>query len=169
MQYYADRAARAQSQDEVDQFIPVIAGLASKLLPKAMPLIGKGIGAIGRLFGRRRRSRPLIRTLPRIAAQTATRLARQRATPGRVINTMSRNVGRTLASRQRVAAAMRRASVASSPRYTPRPGIAPRPGLASQRGYSLGTGYVRRPGYARRPGYGRRRRILAPVYAVVRV
>jgi hypothetical protein len=44
MQYYADRAARAESQDEADQFIPVIAGLATKLLPKAMPLIGRGIG-----------------------------------------------------------------------------------------------------------------------------
>jgi hypothetical protein len=185
MQYYADRAARAESQDEVDQFIPVIAGLASSLLPKAMPLIGKGIGAIGRLFGGRRRSRPLIRTLPRVAAQTATRLARQRATPGRVINTMSRSLGQSLASPQRAAAAMRRPGYARrrgiAPRlgYGRRPGYAPRPGMAPRLGYAPRAGYGQpaslapRPGFGLGTGYGRRpgsrRRILAPVYAVVRM
>ncbi len=217
MQYYADRVATAESQDEADQFIPIIAGLASKLLPKALPLVGRGIRALGSAFGRSRAARPMLRTLPRMAAQAATRLARTRATPTRVINTMSRQLGRTMATPRRLATAirrplpgrplpgrpmpgrpmpgrpmpgrrpgyMRRPGFPQRPRYAPRPGFAPQPGLAApsslptqpfmgpraglatQAGLGV-PGYGPRRGYGRRRGSIGRRRILAPVYAVVR-
>ncbi len=175
MQYYADRAANAESQEEADQFIPIIASLGAKLLPKVIPHIGKGIKALGSLFGRKPRTRRMISALPRVAARTATSLARRRPTPRRTIGYMSQSLGRTLATPRHAATAMRsapRSALRRRRRYPSatalpmgRSGASPFPSPVNT---GLSARYGMRPAYGRQHSGRRRRRILAPVYAVVR-
>lgn len=58
------------SQESRDEFLPA-------LLPMAIPLIAKGIGAIGKLFGKKRKTRRFAAAAPRIATGAASRVARQ--------------------------------------------------------------------------------------------
>jgi hypothetical protein len=173
MQYYADRAARAQSAEEADQFLPIVASLAGKLLPKALPFVKKGIGALGRLFSRRRRTRPLMSTLPRVAAQAAMNMGQGPVTPRRAVGALSQSLAQTLANRQRAAAAMRH-------RPMMHPGMSyggagmlgempMRPGYSRYAGPAAGPRYGSRPGYGMRlPNGMRLRRIRVPVYVAVR-
>lgn len=108
--------------EEADYFLPALIPLATSLLPKAMPLISKGIGALGRLFrgrrrrGRRRESEAAIKTLPKIVAKTVTSLKRQ-ATAGKPITrkvvaaTMARQTAKTLANPRTLAKAAKTKSV----------------------------------------------------------
>jgi hypothetical protein len=87
---------------ERDEFFPLIAA-AAPMLAKAVPLIGRGIKAVGKLMRGRHATRPGIRALPRIAANTAASLARQARsgrpiTPRNVASTMARQTTRALAT-----------------------------------------------------------------------
>jgi hypothetical protein len=82
---------------EGDQFLP-LAGIAATLLPKAVPLLGKGIKAIGSFF-RRKRSRRAIRKLAPAAARTAVQVANRiksgkSITPRYVVGSLAGNVAR---------------------------------------------------------------------------
>jgi hypothetical protein len=90
------------SQESRDEFLPA-------LLPMALPLITKGIGAIGKLLGKRRNTRRFAAAMPRIASGAATRIA-QAAGSGRPLTP------------QRIAAAVSQetAQVLSNPRYMKR-------------------------------------------------
>ena len=90
---------------ERDEFFPLIAA-AAPLLAKAVPLIGRGVKAVGKLMRGRRATRPAIRALPRIAANTAASLARQarsgrQITPRNVAATMARQTTRALSTPRR--------------------------------------------------------------------
>jgi hypothetical protein len=95
-------------EDERDPFLPLLATLA----PMAMPLIQKGIGAVGKALSHSGSGRAAIRTLPRIAAKTAGELARQAEagqpiTPPVVARSLARQTASTLATRPRISQAMR--------------------------------------------------------------
>jgi hypothetical protein len=100
-------------EDEADPFLPALIPLAASILPKAIPLVSKGIRAVGKALSGSKRSRKAIRTLPRVAAKTATSLARQ-AKAGRPISrkrvaaTMARQTAKNLVKPARLAKAMRR-------------------------------------------------------------
>jgi hypothetical protein len=105
-------------EDEADPFLGSIVSAASSLLPRAVPLIKRGVQMVGR-FLRRPGTRRAIRSIPRIVAGTATSLMRQaragrRLTPAGVAATMARQTASTLASRRRMAQAVRRNRAAAS-------------------------------------------------------
>jgi len=92
---------------ERDDFLPLLAAA----LPAVLPLVKKGVGAVGKVLRGNRATRPAIRALPRIAAKTAASLARQagtgrRLTPQRVAATVAQQASRTLASRRGLAQAI---------------------------------------------------------------
>lgn len=143
MEYLAALASETDNEEEADQFIGAIANLAGPLLSslmgetdhedpelwedgegdqflpliglaaKAIPLVAKGVRAVGKAMNASRQTRKMVRTLPRVTAKTATSLARQaRAgrpiTPQRVARTMARQTAKTLVKRPTVATAMSR-------------------------------------------------------------
>jgi hypothetical protein len=153
---------------ERDEFLPLLAPLLAKAVPMvaqvASPLINRGIRAVGKMMRGRRATRPAIRALPRIAANTAASLARQarrgrRITPRSVATTMAQQTTRALATPRKLGRAVQQNRVAAARAQARPAGIVPRPGAA-------------RPGYAR-PGYApRQRRAIVgyiPVYASRRV
>jgi hypothetical protein len=94
--------------EERDEFLPILAALA----PMAMPLIKKGIGAVGKALNKSGAGRAAVRTLPRIAVKTASDLARQAEsgkpiTPPVVAKTLARQTASSLATRPRIKQAMR--------------------------------------------------------------
>ena len=146
------------SDQERDEFLPA-------LLPLAAPLIGQGVKAIGSLLRRGgRRTRPAVRALPAIAANTAAELARQARTR-RPINrrvvaqTMARQTARTMGNRRALAGAIRENRGAAG-RAQARPwGRRRRPGAGGYAGIQPGPGG---------PGPRKRGRLVGyvPVYAV---
>ncbi len=99
--------------EDADQFWGAIAGLAAPLIKKAIPIIGKGVKALGR-FAMGRGKRFLKRTakaLPAMMANTGRSLARQ-AMSGRPMNvsniasTFGGQVLNTMGSRRNYARAM---------------------------------------------------------------
>ncbi|MDX6750475.1 RPC7 family DNA-directed RNA polymerase III subunit [Geminicoccaceae bacterium 1502E] len=96
MDLIADQVAEAESEEEADQFLPILAALAplamkvapvaAKLLPhalrigrKVVPRLAKGIMGIGKKLIRSRQGRQLVRTLPTIARNTAAQVLRTHA------------------------------------------------------------------------------------------
>lgn len=115
MAYFAEMAAEAESEEEADQFLGALASLASKIIPKALPLVRKalpfvkkGIQVAGKLMRSTPQTRPLVRTIPQFAAGTITQLARQ-ARSGRPVTqkqiaaAMGRNFARVTAKPSRCA------------------------------------------------------------------
>lgn len=149
MEYYAGLAAEAENEAEADEFIGALAGLAGKVLPKAIPLIGKGVRAAGNLFRRRRPTRRMIRTLPRVAARTAMQMQRRPTSPQRVAGTMAHNLATTMATPARVSGILQRNRL-----------TAQQPGRFGRFPNQASRGQFRRR--------GRRPRRLLPIYAVVR-
>jgi hypothetical protein len=182
MSHLATLAAEAPSAAQADHFLGAIAGLAGKLLPgilgglsgegedeyeeerdeffpallpiakMAMPLIGKGISALGGLFRRKRQTREaFMETLPVIAAKSATAIAKQ-AQAGKPINrktvaaTVAKETAKTLATKPAVAAAVRANQEVGGYGYRPS-------------GYGQG-------GYRRQSPMGHQRRIIRPRYCV---
>lgn len=133
-------------QGERDPFLPA-------LLPLAAPLIGKGIGAIGKLLGKNKRTKGGIRALPGMGARAARTVANQarrgrKITPTNVAAAVSQQAARTIASPPRLRDDMRRNRVHAGhgqrrPTRPPQP--RPRP-----RGRGL-IGYI--PVYAPRRSY----------------
>jgi hypothetical protein len=147
--------------DEGDPFLGSIVSAATRILPKAIPFVKRGIGAVGSLL-RRSGARRAVRAVPRIAARTATSLARQaragrRPTRRRVAATMARQTARALSNRRRLAQATRRRSMAAR---------RPTAGRAMMRYPRPRRPYPRRP-YPGRRYPGRRRRIVRPRYCVL--
>lgn len=123
MEMIAERLASANSEDEADEFLPVLAGLAAKLAPIAVPIakrvLGHGIRAAGRFLTSPRVRRRVggiagtaIRALPGIAARAAGTLARLRRRRIRVTGQVAGRAlisqcARLLGSQRRRAAALR--------------------------------------------------------------
>lgn len=96
---------------EGDEFFPALLPLAAQALPMAMPLISKGIGAIGKLFGRKRKTRRLMEALPVIAAKTVTNLTKaaqagKPVKPSTVAAVIAKQTAKTLATKPAVAKAL---------------------------------------------------------------
>ena len=141
-------------EDEADEFFPALLPLAAKALPMAMPLISKGIGAIGKLFSRKRRTRPMMEALPVIAAKSVANVAKQvqkgkPVKPSTVAAVVAKQTAKTLASKPAVKkAAQATKEMAYSSYGGPR------------RSYG---GY---PSPTYRGGTAQRRRIVRPRYCV---
>jgi hypothetical protein len=140
-------------EDEADEFFPALLPLAAKALPMAMPLISKGIGAIGKLFSRKRRTRPMMEALPVIAAKSVANVAKQvqkgkPVKPSTVAAVVAKQTAKTLATKP----AVKKAAQATK-----------------EMAYS-GYGAPRRSSYggypSSRPGSAQRRRIVRPRYCV---
>jgi hypothetical protein len=144
---------------ERDEFFPALLPLAAQALPMAMPLISKGIGAVGRLFSRKRRTRRLMETLPPIAAKsTAEVLKKAQAgrpiTPKTVAGVVAKQIAKTVATKPAVAKALQANKEMA---------YGGRPGSYNRQAYGYSGSQQRSP-YA---GYGRaRRRIVRPRYCV---
>lgn len=106
---------------EGDYFLPAIPALASM----AMPLIGKGIKALGGLFRGRKRRRPsreyeaAVKAIPQIAAKTAVTLKKQQqagkpVTPKKVAAAMAVNTAKTLKSKPALAKAVQKNRVSAN-------------------------------------------------------
>lgn len=145
---------------ERDEFLPALLPLAAQALPMAMPLISKGIGAIGKLFGRKRRTRRLMETLPVIATKTAADVIKKAEngkpiTPKTVAAAAAKQITKTLANKPAVANAIQANKEMA---YGGAGGSYYRP----SQGY--GYGRPQRSHYAR---YGQqRRRVIRPKYCV---
>jgi hypothetical protein len=170
---------------ESDQFFPLI-GLAAKLLPKALPLIRKGIKGLSRVMKSSPQSQKVVgASLPQLIAKTATTLARQAQagkpiTPQTVASTMARQTAKAIAR----PAAVRRGAQANreaARQHVQAKGPAPRVPVRTARG-SRTVAIPVRPAVVRRAvqggpvplgsprivgrAYGGRRRIVRPRYCV---
>jgi hypothetical protein len=139
-------------EPEADEFFPALLPLAAKALPAAMPLISKGIGALGKLFSRKRRTRPMMEALPVIAAKAATDVAKQakkgKIKPSTVAAVVAKQTAKTLATKPAVTKAAKATKEMAYSGYGPR--RRPHNGYPSHRG-----------------GYGQqRRRVIRPRYCV---
>jgi hypothetical protein len=99
-------------EGEEDQFLPALLPLAKMALPHVMPLVSKGLGAIGRSLISRRRTREAAAVLPPIAAKAVTSLAKQemagkKLDRKRVAATVANAAAKTLASKPAVKQAVK--------------------------------------------------------------
>jgi hypothetical protein len=79
MEHLAHAAAEAESEAEAEAFLGALVPLAARAAPaimRAAPQLIRGVSRIGRMFRRRRRTRPLVRTLPTIIRRTIRTLNR---------------------------------------------------------------------------------------------
>ena len=106
---------------ERDEFFPA-------LIPFAAPLIGRGIKALGSLFSRNRRTRRLVRALPKVAAETAYDMRRlgRRPTSRDVAASMARRTTRVLGNPTALSRTMRQNRVIAA-RAQARPAMSMRP------------------------------------------
>lgn len=139
-----------------DEFLPA-------LLPLAAPLIAKGVGAIGKLFTRKRKTKRLAEATPQIAYEAIFELANNRypmTRPG-IASAVSSATARTLASRQRAMSAMRKNQAVARRASSGVPPMSPRYGTNGSRGTYQARGRMTQGSRGGRPklvGY-------VPVYA----
>jgi hypothetical protein len=135
-----------------EEFLPLIP-LAASLLPKAIPLVKRGVKALGKALHRNPKARKsAVRALPKIAMKANVQLAKQarrgvKVTPKRVAAAVARQTAKTISTPRKLAKAV-------AP--TPTTRLAPRIPTA------LGTAPRPMTGYAG----PRRRRIVRPRYCV---
>ena len=90
MEVMAAQAAESDSEEEADQFLPIIGALAAKALPllakagpalakKVVPQLAKGVQTIGKKLWNSPARRQLTRTLPTIARNAAANVLQQAA------------------------------------------------------------------------------------------
>jgi hypothetical protein len=96
---------------EGDPFLPALLPIAKMLLPHAMPLVKRGIRAIGRALREADPSKQSVKVLPIVAAKTVASLAKQakagkKLTPKRINTTLASQTKKTLANPQQVAKAI---------------------------------------------------------------
>jgi hypothetical protein len=102
-----------------EEFLPFLVPLATSLLPKAIPLVKRGIQALGKMFHRNRRTRRhTIRALPKIAMKTNVQLAKQarrgvKLTPKRVAAALARQTVKTISTPRKLTRAAAPARVAT--------------------------------------------------------
>ena len=121
MAHLGHAAAEAESEDESEAFLGALIPLAARLVPqvapaimRATPQLVRGISNVGRTLLNNPTTRPLIRTLPTVARNTAASLARQVAagrpiTPQTAVRTLARQTANVLGNPQRAASAYRQA------------------------------------------------------------
>lgn len=139
MEHMANAAAESESENEAEQFFPLLLPLAAKLAPmalkmapkilgKVLPQVGravnkvaprlmKGISGIGKKLHRSPRTRPLVRTLPTIVRKTVGTISRQAAkgrpvTPATAQRILQSNARRVLADKHACARAIQRSRAA---------------------------------------------------------
>ncbi|MDQ3655572.1 MAG: hypothetical protein M3457_10890 [Chloroflexota bacterium] len=156
---------------ERDEFLPA-------LLPLAMPLISKGVGAIGKMLSKNKKTRKLTRCLPKVLNETVYEVQNLRRQPTQrdVAAALGRQSARAFGSPQAVSRNFRQNRMAAS-RAQMRPSPVRRPG--GPRPGSMSRGPMDRP-MRPSPSYGRsssgaggggRRRgpvvgyMLKPIYA----
>jgi hypothetical protein len=125
MEHLVHEAMGAQTEQEVEQFLPALMPLAMKGAPmlarfaprllRFAPRLGRGLSRLGRSLWRRRRRRGLMRTLPLIARNTVHSLTRpgpggaiRPITADRAMATLRREATRVLRDPQMVARANQR-------------------------------------------------------------
>ena len=136
LEHLAHAASEAESEQEAaEQFLPLIplaakfalpllgkalpfatkgvAKLAPKVIGRVVPQLTRGIGRLTRSLFRRKGTRQLLRTLPRIARNTVSSLAMQVAngrklTPRQAALTLARQTARVLGNPRSVSHACRR-------------------------------------------------------------
>ncbi|MFN9090418.1 MAG: hypothetical protein ACK5V0_02660 [Alphaproteobacteria bacterium] len=90
MEVMAAQAAESESEEEADQFLPIIGALAAKALPllakagpalakKVVPQLARGVQTIGKRLWNSPARRQLTRTLPTIARNAAANVLQQAA------------------------------------------------------------------------------------------
>lgn len=152
------------SGESRDEFLPA-------LLPMAMPLIAKGIGAIGKLFGKRRKTRRFASAAPHIATSAATRVARQaRAgrppTPQRVAEAVAYETARVLSNPRYLKRTMQQNRSYARRATGGVPPMSSRSGMQTN-GYGYGSRSMSQPRGRSTGGGSRRPRLIGyvPVYA----
>lgn len=130
-QYDMEEMEDLSLESESDQFLPALLPLAAKVLPMAMPLVKKGIKAIGKAVTRSPRTRRLARQLPKIALGTVNRLAsaaqkNKPITKRMVVGTLARQAVKAINSPSAVRA-IRRPSKIDPPRAFAKPYATSRP------------------------------------------
>jgi len=90
MEVMAAQAAESESEEEADQFLPIIGALAAKAIPllakagpavakKVLPQLAKGVQTIGKRIWNSPARKQLTRTLPTIARNAAANVLQQAA------------------------------------------------------------------------------------------
>jgi hypothetical protein len=172
LNYYAYQAAEAESEWEADPFIGALVGplvnsflsgetdlyedfeggldperdeFFPALLPLAMPLITKGIGAIGKMLAKNKSTRKFTRALPKILKESANEVQTLRRPPTNrdVARIVGRQTARTLGNPRAVAKTFRQNRVAAA-RAQSRPSSMRR--LGTTRPRPMSTASTRRPG-----------------------
>jgi hypothetical protein len=102
MEHLGSAAARAIAASEADALAAALVPLAFRWLPsertvsaRISPTLVRGVASIGRILGRRKTTRPLLRLLPSILRRTVATLARERQLG---LSTTSIRAARILAS-----------------------------------------------------------------------
>jgi hypothetical protein len=119
MEHLAHAAAEAETEAEAEAFLGALVPLAARAAPaimRAAPQLIRGVSRIGRLFRRRRRTRPLVRTLPAIVRQTVRTLNRPGAVrrrggqipPRLAVQTLARQTRQVLRNPQVITRVYRR-------------------------------------------------------------
>jgi hypothetical protein len=151
-----------EAEEEGDEFFPALLPLAKMALPHVLPLVQKGIQAIGRSMEADPTTRPAAVALPPIAAKTVTSLAKQ-AQAGKkidkkaVVATLAKAATKTLASKPALANAIEATkAVTQSSQANQEVG-------AYRSGYGGGYGS---PSYSQPYGQAQGRRIIRPRYCV---
>lgn len=107
-------ASKSNNEAEAEAFFGAIASLASKIIPKALPLITKGIARVGKALLSSPTTKRMIRTtIPAIAEGTAKSLANHVAQGGSlnrqtVVRALAGNTNRALRHPTRARRATRR-------------------------------------------------------------
>jgi hypothetical protein len=150
---------------ERDEFLPA-------LLPLAMPLISKGVGAIGKMLNKNKTTRKLTRCLPQVLKESANEVQNLGRPPTQrdVAGILGRQSARAFGSPRAVGRNFRQNRIAASRAQArpagarwngaPRPGSMMRQPMAPSYGRGYGLGPVR--GRRRGPVVGY---MLKPIYA----
>ena len=107
-------ASKSKSEAEAEAFLGAIASLASRVIPKALPLITKGIARVGKTLLNSPTTKKLIRTtIPAIAKGTAKNLATHVARGGSlnkktVVRALANNTNKALRQPMQARRAIRR-------------------------------------------------------------
>lgn len=151
------------NEESRDEFLPA-------LLPMAAPLIAKGVGALGQLLTRQRKTKKLAEATPQIAFEALNELTQRRypLTRTGIASAVGSATARTLGSRQRLTSAVRKNQSMARRATGGRP---PQYGMyGSSRSQSTNGwrgSYQRRGRMAPGSSHGRQQRIIGyvPVYA----
>lgn len=149
MEHLGYMAANSESEAEAEAFLgaliplaakalPGIVKAASTIIPKVAPKLIQGASRIGRAMFRNRRTRPLLKTMPKIMQGTVSNLARQAQqgkpiTQKSAVQTLARQTAQVLGKPKVAANLMKRSRVIHSKRCPHCRHISKQPGQAVYR------------------------------------